>query len=330
MKKAPTNEARTIRIATRGSALALAQANEVAALCRDLFPGWACKLKIFKTTGDKLQTASLAQPGALPKGLFTKELEMALLDGVADIAVHSLKDLPTELPAGLELGAVLKRADARDVLVTRVSSANKRSSRGGNVAADRLRRGATVATSSPRRKAQLLSRRPDLNVVEIRGNVGTRLRKLAESTTLDGTLLAAAGLHRLGFRIGADAQLSGDEVPDGLAAFELEFEEMIPCVGQAAIGLEILGSDEFSANVCAALNDEITHRCVSAERAFLRAMGGGCQSPVAAIGTLQGQRLELRGVSFQGQGVRHGLVIAAFSDPELAGKMLAGVLASEA
>jgi hydroxymethylbilane synthase len=170
-----------IRIATRGSALALAQANMVLAQCRAAFPGESFELNIIKTTGDKLQTASMAS-GNLPKGLFTKEIEEALLDGSGDLAVHSLKDLPTELPTGLKLGAVSKRAEVRDVLVRRASATIPD---GKSPIAD-LPAGATVATSSTRRRAQLLHARPDLKIVEIRGNVGTRLRKLAEQTEHGG------------------------------------------------------------------------------------------------------------------------------------------------
>ena len=320
-----------IRIATRGSALALAQARTVAARCRELFPESTSELRIFKTTGDKLQTASLSDSGGtLPKGLFTKELEVALLGGDADIAVHSLKDLPTGLPDGLILGAVLKRADARDVLVMRDSSIKGNIATRPAWATDRLRHGATVATSSPRRKAQILSRRPDLKVVEIRGNVGTRLRKLANQIEMDGTLLAAAGLQRLGFEIGSDSRLSGDEVPDGLRAFQLEFDEMLPCVGQAAIGIEIRDGDDFAAQICAELNDIETHQCVAAERAFLKGMGGGCQSPVAAIGTLLGNHLELRGVSYQGGAVRYGLVRVGSNQALEAGLLLARELSAGA
>ena len=183
-----------IRIATRGSALALAQANLVLAQCREKFPKLAFELKIIKTSGDKFLGASMVNPDAsLPKGLFTKELEIALLKGRADLAVHSLKDLPTELPEGLKLGAVAgKRADVRDVLIYKAPLAP-------GLKLAQLPKGLTVATSSTRRQAQLLALRPDFKVVEIRGNVATRLRKLAEQADLGATILAAAGLGRLHF-----------------------------------------------------------------------------------------------------------------------------------
>ena len=284
-----------IRIATRGSALALAQANLVLAQCRVAFPGESFELNIIKTTGDKLQTASLVS-GNLPKGLFTKEIEEALLDGTGDLAVHSLKDLPTELPAGLKLGAVSVRADVRDVLIKRgpAQIANRQSP-----IAD-LACGATVATSSTRRRAQLLALRPDLNIVEIRGNVGTRLRKLAEQKELDAIVLAAAGLERLRFRSGDAAELSGHDVPPGLIATAIPVEEMLPCVGQAALGLEIRENDSRLERICAVLNDAGTNACVTAERAFLRGMGGGCQLAVGAYGEIISGQLRLRAISFLG------------------------------
>ena len=299
-----------IRIATRGSALALAQASMVLAQCRAAFPDEAFELNIIKTTGDKLQTASLAAAN-LPKGLFTKEIEEALLDGSGDLAVHSLKDLPTELPAGLKLGAVSKRADVRDVFIEREQSKMARSQ--SPIA--NLRHGATVATSSTRRRAQLLALRPDLNIVEIRGNVGTRLRKLAEQIELDAIVLAAAGLERLHFRHGDGAELSGDDVPPGLIATAISVEVMLPCVGQAALGLEIRENDPHLERICAALNDAGTNACVIAERAFLRGMGGGCQLAAGAYGEIEGDELRLRAVSFLGakpiRGERRGKISEA-------------------
>lgn len=279
-----------IHIATRGSALALAQANRVLADCRAAFPGRTFALKIIKTTGDKLQTASLANPDAkLPKGLFTKELEVALLDGSADLAVHSLKDLPTEVPDGLKLGAVTRREDARDVLILRQPA---------KALAD-LPPGAVVASSSTRRQAQLKALRPDLRCVEIRGNVGTRLRKVAESKDFEATVLAAAGMNRLGYAIDAEGGLSGPDVPPGICAALFSTEDMIPAVGQAAVGLEIRVGDADLQAICDRLNDLATWQAVTAERAFLLAMGGGCQSPVAAHARLHDGRLHLTAISFQ-------------------------------
>src|ERR1039457_3772510 len=244
------SSANPIAIATRGSALALAQANQVLAQCRVAFPKLTFELKIIKTTGDKLQTASLTQEGqSLPKGLFTKELEVALLKHRADLAMHSLKDLPTELPAGLKLGAVGKRADVRDVLIYRDAaylhdaerSAGQSARRGfaPGLAVKDLPAGAVVATSSTRRKAQLLTLNPTLKVPDIRGNVATRMQKLAERAELDATVLPLAGLTRLNFHILPEGRLKGEAVPDGLLAMVLDTEVMLPCVGQGAGGIEV-------------------------------------------------------------------------------------------
>lgn len=295
---------RPIIIGTRGSALALAQANLILAQCRAAFPSHAFELKIIKTTGDKLQTASMAKPDAsLPKGLFTKELEVALLDGSADLAVHSLKDLPTDLPTGLMLAATPERADVRDVLIYRSAekstAGNKLRGFQPNAKLKDFPKGATIATSSTRRKAQLLVVRADLNIVEIRGNVATRLKKVAEQAELDATVLALAGITRLNFIIAADGKLNGDAVPAGLVATVLAVDDMLPCVGQAAIGIEIRADDQRIAKICEQLNHSATFQCVTAERAFLRGMGGGCQSPVAAYAEIAGEHITLRAVSFR-------------------------------
>jgi porphobilinogen deaminase len=332
---------RPILIATRGSALALAQANAVLAQCREAFPALKFEIKIIKTTGDKLQTASLAKEGeVLPKGLFTKELEVALLKREADLAVHSLKDLPTELPAGLTLGAVGKRADVRDVLIYRNAAYLKQqvakttgdwSPGTGDLRGFKPRmalkdfpKGATIATSSTRRKAQLLAHRPDFNVVEIRGNVATRMQKLANHAELDGTILAAAGLQRLNFIIGADGRLTGEAVPDGLLAVVLEPEVMLPAVGQGAVGIEIREADEHIATICERLNHFNTRQCVIAERAFLAGMGGGCQSPVAAYAEIMGSAIRMRAVSFRDEKqVKRGDAKRPVKEAEQLGKQLA-------
>jgi hydroxymethylbilane synthase len=311
-----------IIIATRGSALAMAQTNLVLARCRLVFPDMDFQIKAIKTTGDKLHAASLAQPDAsLPKGLFTKELEVALLNGKADLAVHSLKDLPTDLPPGLALSAVCQRADVRDVLICRDPAFWREQPKQGaaNHAAKNppgpvkrgfnptlsimdLPPGATIATSSTRRQAQLLALRPDLKMAPIRGNISTRLRKLAEQAEIDAMLLAAAGLARLHFEIAPDGRLRTPpelESNNGFLATRLEPDEMLPCVGQGAIGVETRANDRRIAPLCQVLDDYLTHQCVIAERAFLRAMGGGCQSPVAAYAQIEEDRIHLRAVSFR-------------------------------
>ncbi len=243
-----------------------------------------------------MQTASLSS-GDLPKGLFTKELEVALLEGQADLAVHSLKDLPTDLPAGLTLGAVTERADVRDVLVFRhIEHLAQAPADGQPVQAGRrgfkpelsvaaLPHRSVLGTSSTRRASQLMEARPDLRIVPLRGNVGTRLRKLHEQSELDAIVLASAGLERLGFAA-RSGLLAGPDVPPGLAFSRLSIGEMLPCVGQAAIGIETRERDERIATICDGLNHRATHLCVTAERSFLAAMGGGCHLAVAAYATL--------------------------------------------
>jgi porphobilinogen deaminase len=335
-------------IATRGSALALAQANLVAAQCRAAFPKLIFEIKIIKTTGDKLQTASLAKEGQdLPKGLFTRELEVALLKHKADLAVHSLKDLPTSLPAGLKLGAVGKRDDARDVLIYRdtdylrdaeaatnsldwTPGQSTRRGFGPKIKIKDLPKGAVMATSSTRRKAQLLMLNPNLSVREIRGNVVTRLTKLAEQPELDATVLAMAGLLRLHFTISADGKLVGDAVPDGLLATVLEPDEMLPCVGQGALGIEVREEDGRIATICERLNDFNTLQSVTAERAFLAGMGGGCQSPVAALGEVTGAKLRLRALSFTDGPARRAEATRPLKEAAELGRQLAEELQGKA
>lgn len=338
-----TESNRPIIVATRGSALALAQAEGVLAQCRATFPRLRFELKIVKTTGDRLQTASLARAtDNLPKGLFTKELEVALLRGRADMAVHSLKDLPTELPAGLALAAVCKRADARDVLIYRAAStpgqtvcahshdhAHAQTARRGFEPCARLMdmpAGTVIATSSTRRRAQLQAQRPDLKFVELRGNVPTRLRKLAESDEFDATILALAGLVRLNFAITPDGRLAGEGVPEGLLASILEYDEMLPCVGQGAVGIEIRADDERMRAICTRLNHFNSYQSVLAERAFLRAMGGGCQSPVAAYAEVSGDKLRMRAVSFRTGKMQAAEVSGPVTDPIALGEQLAAML----
>ena len=329
-----------IIIATRGSALALAQANQVLAQCRAAFPNLAFELKLIKTTGDKLQTASLAQEGtALPKGLFTKELEVALLKHQADLAVHSLKDLPTELPTGLMLGAVGKRADVRDVLIYRDANYRRTGETGKEGAGQSARRGfkpglavedlpsgAVVATSSTRRKAQLLTLNPGLKVPDIRGNVATRMQKVADRAELDATVLALAGLTRLNFRITPAGRLEGDAVPDGLLATIFDTNVMLPCVGQGAVGIEVREGDERLAAICERLNHFDTRQCVTAERAFLAAMGGGCQSPVAAYAEVAGSQLLMRALSFASGPMRRAQAKRPLNEATELGQQLAAEL----
>jgi hydroxymethylbilane synthase len=215
----------------------------------------------------------------------------------------------------LKLAATPKRADVRDVLIYRdvvwfsdPKNHQKEEWTPGQSALKGLPpqsklkdfpQKATVATSSTRRKAQLLAHRPDLNVVEIRGNVTTRMQKVAERGELDATVLALAGISRLNFNIKPDGTLNGDAVPDGLLATILDVDVMLPCVGQGAIGVEIRADDERIAKICERLNHYNTFQCVTAERAFLHGMGGGCQSPVAAYAEVVGEKIQMRAVSFR-------------------------------
>jgi hydroxymethylbilane synthase len=318
---------RPIIIASRGSALALAQANLVLAQCRAAFPQIGFGIKIIKTTGDKLQQASMTNADSnLPKGLFTKELEVAMLAGEADLAVHSLKDLPTDLPPGLILAATPERADVRDVLIYRAGGASGRRGFQPHAKLADFPPGATVATSSTRRKAQLLAAHPELNIVEIRGNVSTRMQKVADRAELDATVLALAGITRLNFSVNPNGFISGDAVPAGLLASIIDLDVMLPCVGQAAIGLEIRTADERLAKICERLNHLPTFHCVTAERAFLRGMGGGCLSPVAAHAELASEQITLRAVSFRDGPARRSVGKRPVQEAALLGEQLAAEL----
>ena len=264
----PTLE-RPLRIGTRGSALALAQAREVRARLMRAHgaPEAAFAIEPIRTTGDRVQDRPLAALGG--KGLFTKEIEEALLAGAVDIAVHSMKDMPTVLPDGLTIAALLPREDVRDAFV---------SHRYAGIGA--LPPGAAVGTSSLRRRAQLLARRPDLCVVEFRGNVETRLRKLQEGVA-EATLLAVAGLRRLG-------------KPE-LVRAPIAPEEMLPAVAQGAIGIEARAGDEAVAALLAPIHDGPTGTAVAAERAFLAGLDGSCRTPIAGLAVLEDGALWLRG-----------------------------------
>jgi hydroxymethylbilane synthase len=256
---------RDIKIGTRGSPLALAQARWVAAQISGRHPAGRVDLVIIKTTGDMIQDVPLAQVGG--KGLFIKEIETALLTGQVDLAVHSLKDMPAEVPEGLMLGAVPPREDCRDAFI---------SSRYANLA--EIPSGGRVGTGSLRRRVQLLHWRPDLEVVPLRGNVDTRLKKM-DTLGLDAIILAAAGLNRLGF-----AHVYRGCVPEA---------DMLPAVGQGALGLEVRTGDQDLRELVAFLDDPPTRLAVTAERAFLARLEGGCVVPVAALGRVAGETLYL-------------------------------------
>ncbi len=268
-----------IILGTRGSALALAQTHQMLDMLRRAHPLLRFDFKIIKTAGDQ-KTRPAALPDSGVKGLFTREIEVALVGRRADIAVHSLKDLPTALPAGLILAATPKRADARDVLI----------SRGPKLA--EMPQGAVVATSSLRRQGQLLALRPDLKIVEIRGNVETRLRKLQENSKWHGTVLAAAGLARLNLNL-ADW---------GFVAHPFAVEEMLPAPCQAILGLEARADDERVLSILAPMLDLATFQAATAERAFSHVLEGGCRTPMAAYAEVKGNKLVLRGAVFHEDG----------------------------
>lgn len=270
-----------LRIGTRGSPLALAQAHQtrdrlMAAHPHLRAPG-AIEIVVIKTTGDRILDRTLAEAGG--KGLFTKEIEEALAAGAVDLAVHSMKDVPTWLPDGLAVTCLLPREDPRDAFFSR-----------DGTGLDALPAGAVVGTASLRRQAQVLARRPDLRVVPLRGNVQTRLRKLTEGA-VDATLLALAGLRRLGLADRATAVL--------------EPEVMLPAVAQGAIGIETrIGDDRVNA-LLAPLNCARTALCVAAERALLAVLDGSCRTPIAALARLEADgRLRLDGLVASPDGTR--------------------------
>jgi hydroxymethylbilane synthase len=274
-----------IVLGTRGSALALAQVQLVRAMLRRACPRLEVEVAIIKTSGDKMKTASLAHSGT--RGLFTRELEQALLRRKADVAVHSLKDLPVELPPGLLLAAVTEREDARDVLIAAPGTD--------------LRAPKKVFSSSPRRNLQIHCLWPSCELAEIRGNVETRLRKVAEARPGDALLLAAAGLRRIDILRGDDDEGALAWDPP-LAYRKLPLTEMLPAPGQAAIGLEIRADDGVNRERLRSVNHFNTWAAVTTERAFLKGLGGGCAAPVAAYGSVVAERLHLRGVVFDGKG----------------------------
>lgn len=243
----------SLTIGTRGSQLALWQAQFIKNQLERHFSDIEVCLRVIKTTGDAIQNRSLV---GLGKGVFTKEIENALLTGDIDLAVHSLKDLPTELPPGLCIAATPAREDPRDVLITSTG-----------LSLENLPKGAKIGTTSPRRKAQLLYVRPDLQVADVRGNVDTRLRKLHE-TDLDGIILAAAGIKRL-----LNAEI--------ITQF-FDTEEMVPAVGQGALAIEVREEDDRVEKLIAPLNDHRAAAEITAERAVLESLGGGCQVPIGA------------------------------------------------
>ena len=260
---------RKIIIATRGSMLALWQAEWIKSELQQLDPELEIRLNKIKTTGDKILDVPLAQVGG--KGLFVKEIEEAMLRGEADLAVHSMKDVPTDLPQGLHLSAITKREDPRDAFIAGKGIKSFRD----------LPRGAIIGTSSLRRICQLLHIRPDLRITQLRGNVDTRLRKLDEGQ-FDAVILAAAGVKRLGY-----SQRITEMIPPDIS---------VPAIGQGAVGIECRVDDPFINNLLSKLDHKDTSICVKAERSFLKKLEGGCQVPIGAYAQIKDGTLTMDGL----------------------------------
>ena len=282
-------------VGTRGSALALAQTKRVCAILEDARPGLSTEVRAIVTHGDRTQASGEPLPAIGGKGLFTAELEQALRDGTIDLAVHSLKDLPTEDVDGVVLGAVCLREDVRDCLVSRAGSLHE------------LPEGAVVGTSSLRRSAQLRALRPDLEVRSIRGNVETRIRKVRDGD-YDAVLLAAAGIARLGL--------------EHEAAEWLDTDVLLPAPGQGALAVQCRSDDATTLGLLAGVDDPAARAATTAERAFLRALGAGCTAPVAAYGTTSGDAVHLDGLVASPDG-REVVRVSGTGEPAEVGARLA-------
>jgi hydroxymethylbilane synthase len=285
-----------LKLGTRGSKLALWQAYWVAGELEKLLPELTVEIKTIKTTGDKIMDVALSRIG--DKGLFTKEIENELLQGNIDIAVHSMKDLPSEIASGLSIGAVMQREDPHDVLISR-----------NGCGFDKLPVNAVIGTSSLRRIAQLKSQRPDLNIIEIRGNVETRIRKLHEEG-LDGIILAFAGVKRLGF--------------ESLISEILPYELVLPAAGQGCVAIETRTDDYEILDIVNIINDRQSQRAVLAERAFLKVLEGGCQVPIACLAEVKSEQLEMQGLvaSLAGEKIIRGHIAADLDEAEEMGRDL--------
>jgi len=292
--------ARQIVVGTRDSALALWQTHWVVENLQRLNPEYSFKIMEMKTQGDKILDVALAKIG--DKGLFTKELEVAMLNREIDLAVHSMKDLPTRLPDGLIIGAICEREEPGDVLISR-----------DGLNLDDLPQGARVGTSSLRRRAQLKKYRPDLKIEDLRGNLNTRMAKL-ERENLDGIILAAAGVIRLGW---------GDRITQ-----RIPFEVSLPAVGQGSVGIEIRDGDPEVLALVKTLEHKESAYAILAERALLRKLEGGCQIPIGALGRVDGDKLILEGVvaSLEGKDLVRSSITGTVNDAELLGVELANNL----
>ena len=295
-----------IVIGTRGSDLALWQSNWVAGELHRLHPALSIETKTIKTTGDKILDSPLSKIG--DKGLFTKEIEKALLENTIDLAVHSLKDLPTHVTDGLTIGAITEREDVRDVFISHPTK--KHASLGA------VPKRGTIATGSLRRKCQLLNHRPDFTIVDIRGNLKTRRAKLEESDW-DGMLLAKAGVTRLGW-----GEIISEIIPPTL---------ILPAVGQGALAIEIRSDDAFMASVVSLLEHGITRQATTGERSLLRYLEGGCQIPIGTYGRIESNKFILDAIvgSIDGKRIVRGSINGNPADSENIGEALAKKLLAD-
>ncbi len=289
-----------IKLGTRGSALALWQANHIKNKLSEIHPDYEIEIRNIKTLGDSISDIPLSQIGG--DGIFVKQIEIALLSGEIDFAVHSLKDLPTSLPDGLVIGAITERNDPSDVLISKQ-----------NLDFAHLPKGAKVGTSSLRRRSQILHARKDLNIIEMRGNVDTRLKKL-ESEDLDAIILAYAGVERLGYA--------------NLVTQKLPYDISLPAVGQGALCVEIRENDKELNDLVRNINHSDSFATVKAERAFLKRLGGGCRVPIAALGQIVNGELKLTGLvgDRDGQTIIRSDISGSMENVEFIGEKLAEVL----
>ncbi len=290
-------------IGSRGSELALWQSNWVKSSLERYHPGTAIEIKIIKTTGDKILDVSLSKIG--DKGLFTKEIENSLLDKEIDMAVHSLKDLPTVLPQGLMIGAVSERIEQRDVLISKIYS---------NI--DEISVGSSIGTGSLRRKSQLLNYRPDLNIVDLRGNITTRIKKFEESDWA-GIILAYAGVKRLGM--------------DSYIKQVIPTDIILPAVSQGVMAVEIREGDSELFEILSSINDKKSEAEIRAERSFLNALQGGCQVPIGVYSSVKGDEITMEGMvgSLDGKIVLRDKKSGHIENPEKLGKELAKCLVEQ-
>jgi len=293
----------SVIVGTRGSALALAQTKRIIQALKNVEPSFNFEIAEIKTQGDNAR--NVGQAALDGKRLFTKEIEESLINKEIRLAVHSMKDLTADLPTGLKIGAVPERADYRDALISR----DRRKF-------EQLPGGARVGTSSPRRRAQLLAARNDLHILDIHGNVGTRLRKL-EAGECDAIIVAAAGLERLSMEKRATELLST--------------RVMLPAVGQGALAVEIREEDKEMVELLSLISHEPTHRAVEAERAFARKLGANCRTPIAAFATVHKTKLRIEGLvaSLDGRMLLRTQLISEKSDPKKVGEELAESLLSK-